>query len=325
MMKVLFVSSGNNKNFDIAPFIKEQGESLKKLGIEVDYYPIIGKGLTGYIKAGLKLRKYLKRNSYNLIHGHFILSVWAAIIGSGGKIPIVISLMGSDAYGEYIGINKISFKSRFSMFLTWLAQPFATAIISKSSNIEKYVYQKSKSYIIPNGIDIQKFKPDDQYFKNVQVLKSKKKNILFLGNIKNIRKNYQLVKQALDQLNLPDVELNNPYPVSHQEIPQLLNSTNILVVPSLMEGSPNIVKEAMACNCPIVATDTGDVKWVLGETKGCYISSFDAKDFAENVRLALQFSETHGRTDGEHRIKELGLDSENIAKRIIDIYNKSLA
>lgn len=323
-MKVLFVSSGNNKNFDIAPFIKEQGESLKKQGIEIDYYPIIGKGIVGYLKAGLKLRKYLKQNPYNLIHGHFILSVWAAIIGAGGKIPIVISLMGSDAYGEYIGIDKITFTSRFSMFLTWLAQPFVVAIISKSTNIEKYVYLKKKSHIIPNGIDIQKFKPDVTYFKTGQVFRSDKKNILFLGNKTNIRKNYQLVKTALDQLNLPDVQLNNPYPVSHNEIPKLLNATNVLVVPSLMEGSPNIVKEAMACNCPIVATDTGDVKWVFGGTPGCYISSFSPTNFAEKVQLALQFSETQGRTDGENRIKELGLDSENIAKKIIDIYKKSL-
>src|SRR6186997_998803 len=102
-MKVLFVSSGNNKNFDIVPFIKEQGESLKLQGIEIDYYPIIGKGIKGYIKAGFRLRKYLKDNPYDLVHAHFILSGWAAIIGSG-KIPVVLSLMGSDAYGEYIGV-----------------------------------------------------------------------------------------------------------------------------------------------------------------------------------------------------------------------------
>jgi glycosyltransferase involved in cell wall biosynthesis len=91
-----------------------------------------------------------------------------------------------------------------------------------------------------------------------------------------------------------------------------------------MEGSPNVIKEAMACNCPIVATDVGDIRWVLGETEGCYISSFDTKEFADKIRLALKYSETVGRTNGMKRIQELGLDSETIAKRIIDIYKKAL-
>lgn len=318
-MKVLFVSSGNNKSFDIVPFIKEQGESLKKQGIDVSYFPIVGKGLAGYIKAGFKLRKYLNNNKYDLIHAHFILSGWAAIIGSG-RIPVVLSLMGSDAYGEYIGVNKVLFSSRFSTLLTWLGQPFVKAIISKSSNIEKYVYLKRKSYVIPNGINKEKFKPKPVNTTEFQSFKNGYKKVLFLGSKTNVRKNYPLAQAAVEQLGLANVELINPYPVSHSEIPGLLNAADVLLVPSLMEGSPNVVKEAMACNCPIVATDIGDVKWVLGDTEGCYVSSFDVKSFSDNVRMALNFSEVKGRTMGEKRINELGLDSETIAKRVIDVY-----
>lgn len=318
-MKVLFVSSGNNKSFDIVPFIKEQGESLKKQGIDVSYFPIVGKGLAGYIKAGFKLRKYLNNNKYDIIHAHFILSGWAAIIGSG-RIPVVLSLMGSDAYGEYIGVNKVLFSSRFSTLLTWLGQPFVKAIISKSSNIEKYVYLKRKSYVIPNGINKEKFKPKPVNITEFQSFKNGYKKVLFLGSKTNVRKNYPLAQAAVEQLGLANVELINPYPVSHSEIPGLLNAADVLLVPSLMEGSPNVVKEAMACNCPIVATDIGDVKWVLGDTEGCYVSSFDVKSFSDNVRMALNFSEVKGRTMGEKRINELGLDSETIAKRVIDVY-----
>ncbi|HUR12521.1 MAG TPA: glycosyltransferase, partial [Flavitalea sp.] len=121
-MKVLFVCSGNN-NFEIVPFIREQGESLKKQGIQVDYYPVIGKGIRGYLKAGFKLRRFIKENGYDLVHAHFTLSGYAAILGAG-KTPVVLSLMGSDAYGEYIGINKVSLKSRTNTLLTWIVQPF---------------------------------------------------------------------------------------------------------------------------------------------------------------------------------------------------------
>lgn len=323
-MKVLFVCSGNSKNFEVVPFIKEQGDSLERLGVKVDYFPIVGKGILGYIKAGFELRKYLKRNSYDLIHGHFTLSGWAAIIGSG-KTPVVLSLMGSDAYGEYIGINKVQWSSRLSTLLTWLAQPFVKAIISKSENIERYVYLKSKSYIIPNGIDCEKFKPAADSVKQKTGITLGKQKVLFLGSKSNIRKNFKLVQNAVDKCDPAQIEILNPYPVSHNEIPVYLNKADVLVVPSLMEGSPNVVKEAMACNCPIVATDTGDIRWVLGDTEGCYVSSFDIDEFAEKLKLALKFSVEKGRTNGSLRVKELGLEAEVIAKRVIEVYKTALS
>src|SRR4051812_37070794 len=113
-MRVLFVCSGNNKDFDIIPFIKDQGESLKNEGVEVDYYPIVGKGLMGYVKAGFKLRKFVQKKQYDLIHAHFTYCGWSALIGAGRKIPVVLSLMGTDANGEYKGKNKVVLKSKLS-------------------------------------------------------------------------------------------------------------------------------------------------------------------------------------------------------------------
>lgn len=322
-MRVLFVCSGNVKGFEIVPFIKEQGEGLRRHGVDVDYYPIIGKGISGYLKAGLKLRKELKSKKYDVIHGHFTLSGWAAVLGARNT-PVVLSLMGSDAYGEYVGENKVIFTSRYLTLLTWLIQPFVKAIISKSANIEKYVYQKSKSHIIPNGIDTQKFHAVKQGFRTELGLNQSKKQILFLGSKKSVRKNISLVQQAMQYLNPDEVELINPYPVAHSEVPKYLNSAHVLAVCSYMEGSPNVVKEAMACNCPMVATDIGDVKWVLGDTPGCYLSSFNPKEYAEKLKLALAFSETQGRTKGEDRIRLLGLDSDTIANRVIEVYKKAI-
>ena len=322
-MKVLFVCSGNIKGFEVVPFIKEQGESLKKIGIEVDYFPIIGKGLKGYFQASKKLRAHLKANKYDLIHAHFTHSGWTAVLAAG-KTPVVLSLMGSDAYGEYVGVNKVQLKSRANTLLTYFIQPFTKAIISKSQNIEDYVYLKHKSYIIPNGINKEKFKPSTIDYRAELGLSKDKKQVLFLGSRTNVRKNYALVKDAFDHLNLPDAELINPYPVSHAQIPKYLNAADVLVVPSLMEGSPNVIKEAMACNCPIVSTDMGDARWVFGDTEGCFLSSFKPYDFAEKIKMALEFAEKKGRTQGEKRIIELGLDAETIAQRVKGIYQMAL-
>lgn len=322
-MKVLFVCSGNTSGFEIVPFIKAQGDSLKSSGVEVEYFPIIGKGLLGYLKAGFKLRKLLKHKRYDLVHAHFTLSGYTAILGSRGT-PVVLSLMGSDAYGEYVGENKILFFSNFLTLLTLLIQPFVRVIISKSDNIGKYVYMKRKSFIVPNGIDTEKFKSSPTNFRSELNFNETRKQILFLGSKKSVRKNITLVQQAVSLLNRNDVELINPYPISHELIPRYLNSVNVLAVCSYMEGSPNVVKEAMACNCPIVATDVGDIKWVLGNVEGCYIASFRPEDFAKKLQEALKFSETHQRTKGEQRIKELELSSESVASRIKEIYDLAL-
>lgn len=321
-MKVLFVCSGNSKEFEIIPFIKEQGDSLKSEGIHVDYYPVKGKGLMGYIKAGFKLRKQLQQKNYNLIHAHFTYSGWTALIGAAGRMPVVLSLMGSDANGEYKGRNKIVLSSRVSSFLTWLIQPFVKAIISKSDNIEESVYRKNKSFIIPNGVNMQKFQPLLLQHNNYTFTATEKKKVLFLGSKTKSGKNFPLAEAAIQQLD--NVELVCPYPVNHSDVPKYLNEADVLVFPSFMEGSPNVIKEAMACNCPIVSTDVGDVKWVLGETKGCYIASFDPQDFATKIKQAIDAPSVNRRTNGRQRIMELGLDQETVAKRIKEVYQKAL-
>lgn len=320
-MKVLFVCSGNSKSFEIIPFIKAQGESLKELGVEVDYFPIQGKGLKGYVKAGLQLRKYLKHRKYDIIHAHFSLSGWSAVLGAPNT-PVVLSLMGDDAQGDYIGVNKITLRSRFFMLSSLLIQPFVKAIISKADNLEKYVYLKHKSYVIPNGVDTEVFKPILQDLKLELGLDPAKKQVLFLGSKERIGKNFPLAQQAVAELNMQHVELINPYPIPHSDIPKFLNAAAVLVVPSFMEGSPNVVKEAMACKCPIVATDVGDIKWVMGNTKGCFLSSFKVDEFAYKIGLALEFAEKEGRTNGEQRIKELGLEAASVAQRVIEVYYK---
>ncbi|OQP51697.1 glycosyltransferase family 4 protein [Niastella populi] len=321
-MKVLFVCSGNSKEFEIIPFIKEQGESLKMEGIDVDYFPVTGKGLMGYVTSGLRLRKTLKYKHYNLIHAHYTYSGWTALIGAGRKIPVVLSLMGTDANGEFKGKNKVTLSSRISWFLTWLIQPFVQAIISKSNNIEESVYKKNKSYIIPNGVNMQKFQPLTLHKNGHSFAVNGKKKALFLGSKTKSGKNFPLAAAAVQQLN--NVELVCPYPVRHSDVPKYLNEADVLVFPSFMEGSPNVIKEAMACNCPIVSTDVGDVKWVFGETKGCYIASFDPKDFATKIKMAIDSQALNQRTNGRQRIIELGLDQETVAKRIKAVYQKAL-
>lgn len=99
-----------------------------------------------------------------------------------------------------------------------------------------------------------------------------------------------------------------------------MNAPDILLLTSLWEGSPNVIKEAMACNCPILSADVGDGAKVIRKTDGCYICSYDPEDVAEKIKEALEFGK---RTNGREKIKHL--DEKIIAQKIIGVYNEVLS
>ncbi len=323
-MKVLFVCSGNSKFSAISPFTKAQGESLIEKGINVNFFTIKGKGLVNYWKNIAYLKRHLKDNYYDIIHAHYSLSGWVAVLASR-RTPVVLSLMGDDALGTYVGKHKVKFTSRFFIALTYLIQLFVKAIISKSAGIEKAVYRKKISYIIPNGVQFKKFIACPSGFRSELGLKKEKQYVLFLADPVDSNKNFVLAQDAVKLLSRSDIELINVFNVSTDLVVKYLNSVDVFVVCSFSEGSANVIKEAMSCNCPMVVTDTGDAAWVVGDTPGCFVSSFDPSIFAKDLKLALEFARVHHRTNGRKRICELGLDADSVSTKIIGVYNKVLA
>ena len=318
-MKVLFVSSGNSKEFDIIPFIRNQGESLRAEGIELDFYPIQGKGISGYLKAVSPLRKHIKKGGYDLIHAHFIYSGWTAVLASvfTGK-PVVLSFMGNDLCGEFRVDGSLKPKSYLYFLLSFLIQPFCKEIIVKSQNLHDRVWLKSKTHKVPNGIDFEVFKQISKTEARTKFnLSLDKKIILFMGSKEQEVKNYSGAKKAFEALNDDAAIFLSPYPVTHAEVPYYLNACDVLVVPSFNEGSANIIKEALACNTKIVATAVGDAEEMIGDVAGCFITEFKPESMAADIQKALDFdNETNGRSSIQHL--EIGAT----AKTIIDIYNR---
>lgn len=313
-MKVLFVSSGNNK-YGIVPFIKSQGESLKDNGIKLDYYTIKGKGFKGYISNIKPLREFIRKGNYDVIHSHYTLCGWVSLFANF-KTNHVISFMGSDIYGEYSENGRRKLTSIYIVMLAKLLQPFVKAIIVKSENLADYIMLKKKMYIVPNGVDYTKFIQLDKTDARKRLgLNLDKKIILFLSDPCNPRKNFKLLSDAEEYLTITDYEMVKPYPTNPENVPLYINAADVLVQPSVQEGSSNLVKEAMACNCPVVSTDSGDAVKVVGNTKKCFITQFDPKDLALKIMKVLDNeTRSNGRDSMEH------LEINNIAKKIVKIY-----
>jgi len=301
-MKVLFISSGNSKS-GISPIIKSQGESIKKENIDLKYFTIKGKGVSGYFKSILDLRRELKENHYDICHAHYWLS--GIVASLAGAKPLVVSLMGDDV--------------KASPYFRWIIYIFYylswSVIIVKSKDM--YLTLKiKKAHIVSNGVDMSRFRPID---KDIALKKvgwnSSKKHILFTANPDRKVKNFKLAKEAFEYIGNKNLELHYLKGVPHEKVPYYYNASTVVILTSLWEGSPNAIKEAMACNIPIVSTNVGDVQEILYKTEGCYISSFDVKDFASKIKEALLFDKkTVGKGDIQH------LKSELIAKKIVNIY-----
>lgn len=307
-MKVLFVSSGN-KLTGISNIVLYQGKSLQRIGVKVEYFLIEGHGIKGYLKAVKVLKKKLL-DKYDLIHAHYSLSGFVAALA--GAKPLIVSLMGSDV--KEISLNRIGILF-FNLF-------FWDQIIVKTDGMMN-ILGLSDLDVIPNGVDLTIFYPQDRIKAREKVeWNINKVHILFPSDPSRAEKNYKLFLEAIGLLKDESIEIHDLVNIKAELVPVYFNATNIVALTSLREGSPNVIKEAMGCNVPVVSTDVGDVKWIFGSTNGCYVTSFDAKDIADKLKQAILFSKTKGKTNGRDRIIKLGLSSETIAEKIKSVYQK---
>ncbi len=309
-MRVLFVAGANTKSNEVISLVKTQGNSLEQQGIDIYYFPIHGSGLLGYLKNVPKLKRCIKDNQIDIIHSHFSYSGLLSNLANR-KTPKILSLLGSDLYNK-------NFLNRFIWKFTVLFKN--QTLIVKSPEMEEELANKNV-HVIPNGVDMNLFKPMDRNKSLVSIgWTSEYKHILFAANPKRKEKNFKLAEQAINLLNKKNIKFHTLNDVEHQTMPLMFNSSSVIILTSKWEGSPNVIKEAMACNIPIVATNVGDIEWLFGDEPGHYLADFTAEDFSKKLKLALDFSENCQRTNGRSRLISLGLDSDVVAKRIIGIY-----
>jgi len=311
-IKVLIVCSGNYPehiaNFSIyRSFIADQVEALRKYyNIKFDIFFIVGKGMAGYFSNIPKLRKYIKSKEFSLVHAHYCLSGIASLIAS--PVPVVVTFHGSDI--NLLILNMIS-----SSFIRFLRE---TIIVEKKLYDKLLIKPKNKN-IIPCGVDFELFYPESmELCKKIEGLSIQKDYLLFSSRFDNRVKNYSLCQEAVRKANI-NVEILELKDKTREQVRHLLNASKALILTSFTEGSPQIIKEAMACNCPIVATNVGDIFEIIKNTEGCYIAKFNVQDVAEKINMVLAFGR---RTNGREKIANY--DNKLISARIKKVYHNAM-
>lgn len=304
-MKILIVASYNSGKFN--SFVTEQAEKLKNEGCEVVYYGIVGKGFKGYYSNRKAYIQKIKEIKPDIVHAHGGLSGLFAVLQS--EVPVVITFHNGEILSPSLNL------------LSSIGATRAKYVIYVAEHIRQLSYYKAKKYsFIPCGINLSdcNITPFEEARKALG-FEDSKKYILFGGAFDNLRKNYPLLKEAVSLLpnkdNIVCLEMKG---LSRAECTLRMCACDLFALPSKSEGSPQALKEAMACNCPIIATDIADIKHLLGDVEGHYLCKFEAENVAKQITKAFEFGK---RTNGRQRIFELGLTNELVAKKLIPIYH----
>ena len=306
MLRILIVANYNPGHF--SPFVIEQMESLRKIGVEIDTYGIVGKGLLGYLGNIVGIRKKIREFHPDLIHAHYGLSGLCANLQR--EVPVVTTYHGSDIHsgGWILKLSQISMRlSAYNIFVSKKLMEMAN-------------YKRENACVLPCGVNLETIKsiPRDEARRMLGL--GGGKFVLFSSRFRNEVKNYPLAKAAMELV--PEATLIELTGYDRQQVGWLMNACDVQLTTSWRESGPLVVKEAMACGTPIVSVDVGDVKEVVGNTTGCYMTSYDEEDVASKIRMALAFE---GKTNGRKRIEVLGLDNRIIAQKLLTLYKQLAA
>lgn len=307
-MRVLVVK----KKDSCWPFVEEQTSALAKIGIESVYHLIEGKGMMAYVKDIVKLVRDIRRVQPDVIHAHYGLSGFytcmvVRLMRLAHKLPVVITYHGSD-------INNPKVRK-----LSQGAIRMAAFNIFVSPKMKDMVSVEENSAVIPCGIDWDDWPDISREEARKQMgLEQGKKYVLFCSDFQTEVKNPKLAKEAISKLN--GVELIELKGYTRVEVNKLMHAVDVCLMTSKTEGSPQFIKEAMACGCPIVSTHVGDTEYVIGNTEGCYFTDNNVEDCAKQLMSALYFAEMRNRSTGRQRMEKLGYSNDLVAQKIKAIY-----
>ena len=290
-------------------FVEQQVASLRREGIQVDVLHVdTKKSKWLYLWSFLPLTRQVLTHHYDLVHAHYVFS--GVVARSQFRYPVVLTHHGPEAL------------SGWQAPLCRLMSKLVDRTIVVSQEIKAAIGVES-AVVIPCGVDFDLFQPRDQRACREKLgLPGDRKLVLFVGRYTERRKRFDIVQDAVGRLRNGgvDVELVLSYTEPYDKVPLYMNACDVLVLPSESEGSPQVVKEAMACNLPVVSVAVGDVPDILEGVEWCYVCPRDPVIIADRLKLILERRE---RTNGRARSERYELSS--IARRIVEVYVETLA
>ena len=286
-------------------FVQREVESLRRAGIEVDVMFINGRlSRLNYLRGIWRLRARLEGSAYDLIHAHYVLS--GVVARAQKRVPVVLTHHG------------IEVMRGWQAPLSWTLSRGVNQVIVQSEPMRERL-GLADAHVIPTGIDLDLFRPRPKAEARREMgLSADGHVVLFVGEARP-EKRLDLAQAAVARLG-PEVQLVHVSNQSPQAVARFMNAADVLVLPSDHEGSPCVVKEALACNLPVVATPVGDVPGLIGTVTGCHLIRQSPDSIAAAIRRALRRG---APVEGRQTVTDLTWDI--VARRLAGVYEVALA
>src|SRR6185437_15464281 len=272
------------------------------------------------LREFIGLRHTIQEFMPDLIHAHYG-TITAFVVVLASNRPVVVTYRGSDLNPEY-GIGLV--RRILGLLLSELAALRAAAIICTSEGLrDRLWWRKDHAVVVPSGINLALFRPMDQErARRALGWNVSERVVLFNAGMAPALKGWDLLQHALKVAReligpIRLVVLRGDTPPD--QVPIYLNSSDCLVLASHSEGSPNIVKEALACNLPVVAVDVGDVAERLRIVTP---SRIVCRNGAEMGQAIAEIISLKSRSNGREKI--LNLSEDCLSRKVIDVYTSAL-
>jgi len=239
--------------------------------------------------------------------------------------PTVVTFHGSDLLGENLSGLTRKLVSHYGVHCSRRAARRANGIIVVGRHLLKALgtpINPEKVEEIPCGVDLERFKPMDRNQCQQRLgWQAQDFHVLFATSAGDPVKRPELARAAVDLLNRNHgrIKFHVLSGTPNSEVPHWLNAADALLLTSKHEGSPTIVKEALACGLPIVSVPVGDVPERIAGISGCYLAEPEPEDLAGKLELVHQRRQ---RINGGEKLQEVS--SQTIAARLEQFYRETL-
>jgi teichuronic acid biosynthesis glycosyltransferase TuaC len=302
---------------EFGSFVRTQVRSLESAGADVEVMVIDGANRKlMYPRAVPRLRARLAQRRADVVHAHYS---YAGVVAMAQRsAPVVLTFHGDDLLGTRDARGRTEPWSRAVAAGGQMLGERVDGVIVQTEQMARRL-RRPDVHVLPHEVDLETFRPTPREEARRELgLRKDGRYVLFAASPTIPVKNFSMARDAVSELRQDDPRVELVVCV-HEPQPRLalyMSACDVLAFPSWQEGSPNVVKQAMACNLPIVATDVGDVRAVIGGTTGCHVVGFDTAQFASRLGDELL---RRRRTEGRGAVRHLS--GERVARRLLEVYD----
>jgi teichuronic acid biosynthesis glycosyltransferase TuaC len=318
---VLAVSNHwSRKNSHAGIFVDRQIQALRQLGLRVSTFDSgLSHSPIKLFRKWRELKQTVRELKPDLVHARYGSMVALLCVLSGGKT--VITFCGSDLHG---GAGTSRLRAWLGVFLSNVAALGAPALICVSASLrDRLWWRRNEVAIIPNGVDLNHFFPHPREKARKRLGWNTDAPIVIIDAARDpICKGLDLAQQAIELVRekIPYAQLKILNHVPPEEMPFHCSAADLLLCASRREGSPNIVKESLACNLPVVSTPVGDVPDRL---QGVTPSRVVARNPESMARAMIEILQERKRSNGREQMRDLTL--EIAARKVVEVYRGALS